>query len=141
MHTDKRAHDWSATVSVAWPRQARTIARRSGSLPSVAIRIHLWLLLTLACCTPGWAQSPVRDYRRSHERQIIDEFTRLLAIPNIASDKENIRRSAQYIVGTPKQMLHKFEQQLTNQNWTTAQEGVDVKLVPGPDVLPPGAEA
>jgi transposase len=42
-------------------------------------------------------------------------------------------RGAQYIVGTPKQLLHKFEQQLTEQNWTTAQEGVDVKLVPGPD--------
>ena len=42
-------------------------------------------------------------------------------------------RRAHYIVGTPKQMLHKFEQQLTGQNWTTAQEGVDVKLVPGPD--------
>jgi transposase len=42
-------------------------------------------------------------------------------------------RRAHYIVGTPKQMLHKFEQQLTSQNWTAAQEGVDVKLVPGPD--------
>ena len=44
------------------------------------------------------AQSPVRDYRRAHERQILDEFTRLLAIPNIASDKENIRRNAQLIL-------------------------------------------
>jgi len=44
------------------------------------------------------AQSPVRDYRQAHERQILDEFTRLLAIPNIASDKENIRRNAQFIL-------------------------------------------
>ena len=43
------------------------------------------------------AQSPVRDYRRAHERQIIDEFTRLLAIPNIASDTPNIRRNAEFI--------------------------------------------
>jgi len=43
------------------------------------------------------AQSPVRDYRRAHERQILAEFTRLLAIPNIASDRENIRRNAEFI--------------------------------------------
>jgi acetylornithine deacetylase/succinyl-diaminopimelate desuccinylase-like protein len=43
------------------------------------------------------AQPLVRDYRRAHERQIIDEFTRLLAIPNVASDRENIRRNAEFI--------------------------------------------
>ena len=43
-------------------------------------------------------QSPVRDYRRAHERQILDEFTRLLGIPNVASDRENIRRNAQFII-------------------------------------------
>jgi len=41
-------------------------------------------------------------------------------------------RQAQYIVGTPKQMLRQFEQHLTEQNWSQVQEGVDVKLVPGP---------
>jgi len=45
------------------------------------------------------AQSPVRDYRRAHERQILDEFTRLLAIPNVASDPQNIRRNAEFIFG------------------------------------------
>jgi acetylornithine deacetylase/succinyl-diaminopimelate desuccinylase-like protein len=43
------------------------------------------------------AQSSTREYRRAHERQIIDEFTRLLAIPNIASDAPNIRRNAEFI--------------------------------------------
>jgi len=43
------------------------------------------------------AQSPVRDYRRAHERQIIAEFTRLLEIPNVASDATNIRRNAEFI--------------------------------------------
>jgi acetylornithine deacetylase/succinyl-diaminopimelate desuccinylase-like protein len=43
------------------------------------------------------AQSSVTNYRRAHERQIIEEFTRLLAIPNIASDKANIRRNAEFI--------------------------------------------
>jgi transposase len=42
-------------------------------------------------------------------------------------------RQAKYIVGTPKSMLRQFEQHLTDQDWAQAQEGVDVKLVPGPD--------
>lgn len=42
-------------------------------------------------------------------------------------------RGCHYIVGTPKQMLRHYEQQLTEQGWITAQDGVDVKLVPGPE--------
>ena len=42
-------------------------------------------------------------------------------------------RQAQYIVGTPKAMLRQFEQHLAEQNWSEAQAGVEVKLVPGPD--------
>jgi transposase len=41
-------------------------------------------------------------------------------------------RGGQYIVGTPKALLTQFEQHLTDQNWTTAQAGVEVKLVPSP---------
>jgi acetylornithine deacetylase/succinyl-diaminopimelate desuccinylase-like protein len=67
------------------------------SFLSVSIRVHLWLLLVVACCMSAAAQSPIRDYRRAHDRQILDEFTRLLAIPNIASDRENIRRNAEFI--------------------------------------------
>jgi transposase len=51
--------------------------------------------------------------------------------------EENLKylreRGGRYIVGTPKAMLRQFEQHLTEQNWTEAQEGVEVKLVPGPD--------
>jgi transposase len=51
--------------------------------------------------------------------------------------EENLKylreRGGQYIVGTPKAMLHQFERQLAEQNWTTAQDGVEVKLVSGPD--------
>lgn len=54
--------------------------------------------ITLIFLQPSLAQSPTRDYRRAHEQQIIDEFTRLLAIPNIASDAANIRRNAQFIL-------------------------------------------
>lgn len=41
-------------------------------------------------------------------------------------------RGGQYLVGTPKAMLRQFEQHLTEEDWTVAQEGVEVKLVPAP---------
>jgi transposase len=42
-------------------------------------------------------------------------------------------RGGQYIVGTPKAMLRKFESALVEGDWHTVQEGVEVKLVAGPD--------
>ena len=56
-----------------------------------------YLIVVLAMVSAISGQSSIRDYRRAHERQIIDEFTRLLAIPNVASDAPNIRRNAQFI--------------------------------------------
>lgn len=51
--------------------------------------------------------------------------------------KENLRflraRGGQYLVGTPKAMLRQFEEHLTEKDWHEAQEGVEVKLVPGPE--------
>ena len=51
--------------------------------------------------------------------------------------EENLKylreRGGKYIVGTPKAMLRQFEQHLIEQDWTEAQAGVEVKLVPGPD--------
>lgn len=40
----------------------------------------------------------VRDYRKAHEAAILAEFTKLLAIPNIATDTANIERNATSIV-------------------------------------------
>ena len=37
-----------------------------------------------------------------------------------------------YILGTPKSMLRKFEQQLLDSNWSEVHEGLDVKLCPAP---------
>ena len=42
-------------------------------------------------------------------------------------------RGGQYIVGTPKALLRQFEQHLTEQDWSEAQAGVKVKLVPSPE--------
>src|SRR5947208_11887065 len=55
------------------------------------------LIVVATVAVSIYSQSPVRDYRRAHERQILDEFTRLLALPNIASDRENISRNAEFI--------------------------------------------
>jgi hypothetical protein len=43
------------------------------------------------------SRNPRPRCRRAHERQIIDEFTRLLAIPNVAADRGNIRRNSEFI--------------------------------------------
>jgi transposase len=40
---------------------------------------------------------------------------------------------ARYLVGTPKSMLKKFEQQLLDQSWEEVQPGVDVKLCRSPE--------
>ena len=60
-----------------------------------------WLVIVTVLSgslTLAVAQSPVRDYRRDHERQILAEFTRLLTIPNVAADRQNIRRNAEFIL-------------------------------------------
>ena len=40
---------------------------------------------------------------------------------------------AYYLVGTPKSMLRKFEQQLLDQSWEEVQPGVDIKLCCSPE--------
>ena len=40
---------------------------------------------------------------------------------------------ARYLVGTPKSLLKKFEQQLLDQNWEEVQPGVEVKLCRSPE--------
>jgi transposase len=42
-------------------------------------------------------------------------------------------RGGQYIVGTPKAMLRQFERHLTEGDWHSVQEGVEVQLVSGPE--------
>ncbi|HEY7786085.1 MAG TPA: M20/M25/M40 family metallo-hydrolase [Pyrinomonadaceae bacterium] len=58
------------------------------------------LLLLLVIFVPSVClaqQEKVRSYRRAQEQRILDEYLRLLAIPNVASDTENIRRNAAFI--------------------------------------------
>ena len=51
-----------------------------------------------------------------------------------AANLEFLRqRGGSYIVGTPKALLRRFEQYLTDKDWHELPAGVEVKLVPGPD--------
>src|SRR5438128_10465171 len=63
-----------------------------------AFAIASALAFVAASVSLTFGQSSVKDYRRAHERQILLEFTRLLAIPNVASDRDNIRRNAEFIL-------------------------------------------
>ncbi|HEX7175726.1 MAG TPA: M20/M25/M40 family metallo-hydrolase [Pyrinomonadaceae bacterium] len=60
------------------------------------------LLSAVAMCLPslvsGRAVDSVRDYRRANEHRILREFVELLSLPNVASDRENIRRNAAHIL-------------------------------------------
>jgi acetylornithine deacetylase/succinyl-diaminopimelate desuccinylase-like protein len=46
---------------------------------------------------PASVQDQVRAYRTAHEKAVIDEFIRLLSLPNHASDTTNIERNAEFI--------------------------------------------
>ncbi len=53
----------------------------------------------LAAERPGAAavREKVRAYRAAREVEILREFADLLAVPNLASDTENIRRNAERV--------------------------------------------
>src|SRR5438132_12708806 len=57
------------------------------------------IFLLLAAAAPAQnVRDAVRQYRQQHEPQIVRDFATLLALPNLASDKANIQRNADYIV-------------------------------------------
>jgi transposase len=72
-------------------------------------------------------ESMERKYGRAQRVWVMDRG--MVSEHNLSFLRE---RGAQYIVGTPKALLRQFEQSLTDGDWHTAQEGVEVKLVPGP---------
>ena len=50
--------------------------------------------MLLMCAVATAADSPVRPSVQSHQPAILREFTELLSIPNVASDRANIWRNA-----------------------------------------------
>jgi len=68
----------------------------TGTLPRVAAAA----LALLSCAVPSSAQTGpdvARRYRQAHEASLVRDFADLLAHPNVASDTENIRRTAAYV--------------------------------------------
>jgi transposase len=69
-----------------------------------------------------------RKYGRSQRIWVLDR-----GIVSAANLKMLRDRGGRYIVGTPKAMLRKFEQHLTEQDWTQVREGVEVKRIASDD--------
>src|SRR5437016_9700106 len=73
---------------------------KSRVVHSSASMKRLALLLLAACCAHGQAtlRDSVHQYVRAHEPEILRDYAALLAIPNVASDRQNIQRNADRIV-------------------------------------------
>src|SRR5207247_4151707 len=58
-----------------------------------------WLLLLALASLNGAAQTRVTGerYVAEHQQEILGEFVSLLSIPNVASDKANIRKNAEQL--------------------------------------------
>lgn len=61
-------------------------------------RLAIFLMTVAASAQDNPASRAAREWRSSHEREIVDEFFELLAIPNVASDRANIRKNADLIL-------------------------------------------
>ena len=59
------------------------------------------LLISASLAQINPAALAARQWRQQHERAVVDEFVALLSIPNIATDRENIRRNAETIAAMP----------------------------------------
>ncbi len=79
------------------------------------------LLVLAALASTLFAQTPKQaadQWRAAHEQQILQEFTALLSIPNVASDTTNIQRNAEVLAAS------------------LARRHVDAKLLTAPGVNP-----
>ena len=67
-------------------------------------------------------------YGRAHRIWVMDRG--MVSEDNLRFVRQ---RGGSYIVGTPRSMLHQFERYLTDKDWHEVREGVEVKLVAGPE--------
>ena len=73
-------------------------------LPTRRIRALIATLILSSCAASASGDATidtpaeVRAWRQANERAILDEFTGLLAIPNVATDRDDIRRNAKVLV-------------------------------------------
>ena len=70
-------------------------------VPSAGIRTILAIfvvgVLDLVTVMPSTAQIGTRSWVAAHQGQIVGELVELLAIPNVAADRQNIRRNADHL--------------------------------------------
>jgi acetylornithine deacetylase/succinyl-diaminopimelate desuccinylase-like protein len=59
----------------------------------------LFALSSVSFAQTNPAALTARQWRQSHESKIVSEFSELLSIPNVATDRMNIRRNAEAIAG------------------------------------------
>ncbi|MDT7605039.1 MAG: hypothetical protein QOF61_3036 [Acidobacteriota bacterium] len=64
----------------------------------LALLLATAILIIQSANATAQTVNAVREYRRANEHRIFAEFVQLLALPNVASDRENIRRNAARIV-------------------------------------------
>ena len=57
------------------------------------------LCASVSAQTADPLRDKVRAYRKTHDVEIVRELSDFLAIPNLASDKTNIRRNAEHLLG------------------------------------------
>ena len=60
--------------------------------------VALFPAITVSIPHPQTPGSRTREYRKSHEAEIVGELTNLLSIPNVASDTSNIRLNAAKLI-------------------------------------------
>jgi len=65
------------------------------------LKRNVWILVALSAMANAQSATEVRDkvetYRKSHEVEIVRDYASLLAMPNLASDSDGIRKNADYI--------------------------------------------
>jgi len=64
--------------------------------PRIITAVSMYFIC-MGCTFADQVSDQVNQWRQSHEQQIVDEFATLLSIPNVASDKPNIRKNANHI--------------------------------------------
>src|SRR5262245_28490138 len=81
-----------------------TSAGRRTSHTMRSVKRLCLLIIAVLCASIAIAQPPdVDQFVRSHQREIVNEFMELVAIPNVRSDGPNIKRNAEFL----RQMLER----------------------------------
>src|SRR4051812_32695438 len=63
----------------------------------LAILVGYFALVFGSAAQASSPASQVREWRKAHEREIVADFARLLAMPNVATNVADVERNAAYI--------------------------------------------